>query len=281
MTIFTESFWIDQWNQLNATRSSQRGWANAAVWNSMAESYGSRDESWRRARKNEVQKLVDQGIIFPGAKVLDIGCGPGSHGIFFAEAGCEVVAVDISEKMIERFESEIPAHLTSQVECRVCNWHEMDPDQEKFTRAFDLVFANMTPAIGSADDLMRLIHCSRGWCHWAGWAGVRRDFLMEDIRRELSIGNQGAFEGNALYVFNLLVSKGYFPDLSFTERNFTRDVSVEKMTEQAAAILSTESHIPAEELRPRIATYLRSIACDGVIQRKSMGRSGAMRWAIN
>ncbi len=280
MSIFTEQFWVDQWNDLNATKSSQSGWANPAVWNSMAESYGSKDEKRMASLRNDVKKLQDQGIIFPGAKVLDIGCGPGSHGISFAEAGCIVTAIDISDKMIERFESEIPADLKANVSCRVCNWHDMDPDAEGFTGAFDLVFANMTPAIGGAEDLMRLMKCSKSWCHWAGWAGERRDYLMEDIRSAIDIGHKGAFEGNALYVFNLLFSMGYLPQVQFTERGFTNEVTLEKMVEQASAILASESGKPVEEIAGQVKSYLETVAVDGMLIRKNKGCSGSMQWKI-
>lgn len=280
MSIFNKEFWIDQWNTLNKTRSSQSGWANAAVWDSMAENYGSKDETWLDERRKQVQRLIEKGIIFPGAKVLDIGCGPGSHAIPFAEAGCEVVAVDISQKMIERLEREIPAELKDKVKTRVCNWHEMDPDKEGFAEAFDLAFANMTPAIGSFPDLERLMSCSRGWCHFAGWSGERRDSLMEQLRSELNIGHQGAFEGNGLYVYNLLCSMGYTPGSSFTSRGWEKAVPVEKMVEQAAAILSTESGNPVSSVSEDIEKILRNQEEDGKVMRNSTGTSISIQWNI-
>lgn len=36
----------------------------------------------------------------PGAKVLDLGCGDGRNALYFAERGCEVFAVDVSEAAI-------------------------------------------------------------------------------------------------------------------------------------------------------------------------------------
>jgi SAM-dependent methyltransferase len=37
----------------------------------------------------------------PGSTVLDAGCGPGVHTIRAARAGCEVVAIDISQTMLD------------------------------------------------------------------------------------------------------------------------------------------------------------------------------------
>ena len=39
----------------------------------------------------------------PGVKsILELGCGTGGHAVHFAEAGCDVLGVDLSERMVER-----------------------------------------------------------------------------------------------------------------------------------------------------------------------------------
>lgn len=35
-------------------------------------------------------------------RILELGCGTGGHAVHFAEAGCEVLGVDLSERMVER-----------------------------------------------------------------------------------------------------------------------------------------------------------------------------------
>ncbi len=277
----TEQFWIEQWDELNRTRSSQNGWATAAVWDAKAESYGGCGEKWLAERRKMVASLLHRGIITPQSRILDIGCGPGSFGVPFAEVGCEVVAVDISPKMIERFEREIPVEYRDQITCRVCNWHDMNPDAEGFTGAFDLVFANMTPAISTHEDLARLMACSRKWCHFAGWSGVRRDFLMEELRSHLSIGYEGAFEGNGLYVFNWLAAQGFHPETAFRTRNGGSGVvSVETMVTEATAILGSQSDMTTGELRTAVATFLGEKAVDGMVSRQMEGTSLAMQWSV-
>lgn len=46
-----------------------------------------------------VKSFVDIGML-SGKTVLDIGSGIGNYAKFFAEAGCKVIAIDVSEKMI-------------------------------------------------------------------------------------------------------------------------------------------------------------------------------------
>ncbi|MES2554986.1 MAG: class I SAM-dependent methyltransferase [Bacteroidota bacterium] len=39
-------------------------------------------------------------LLKPKGRILDLGCGPGQHSLFFAEKGFDVTGIDLSEKMI-------------------------------------------------------------------------------------------------------------------------------------------------------------------------------------
>ena len=49
----------------------------------------------------EIQVLAEQLTIDSSWRVLDVGTGPGRFGVFFAERGCRVTGVDVSDEMIE------------------------------------------------------------------------------------------------------------------------------------------------------------------------------------
>ena len=40
--------------------------------------------------------FTSNGLLHPGCRVLDIGCGVGKYGTYFAELGCGVTLTDIS-----------------------------------------------------------------------------------------------------------------------------------------------------------------------------------------
>jgi SAM-dependent methyltransferase len=52
--------------------------------------------------------VAETGLIEPGKKVLDIGCGPGVFTARYARAGAEVIGVDFSEQMILVAKDQFP-----------------------------------------------------------------------------------------------------------------------------------------------------------------------------
>src|SRR5690625_4903291 len=52
-------------------------------------------------------RLVD-ALVPRGARILDAGCGPGRHGGYLAEAGHEVVGVDVDPVLIEAAQEDFP-----------------------------------------------------------------------------------------------------------------------------------------------------------------------------
>lgn len=48
----------------------------------------------------EIEFLLDLLRLDPGARVLDVGCGPGRHAVPLAQAGMAVVGVDVSRRFL-------------------------------------------------------------------------------------------------------------------------------------------------------------------------------------
>src|SRR5688572_15375703 len=56
--------------------------------------------SFTKGTEQEVAFLVECLSLEPGARILDVGCGPGRHAHALARSGFEVVGVDISDRFI-------------------------------------------------------------------------------------------------------------------------------------------------------------------------------------
>lgn len=93
----------------------------STYWNHRAETYsnavlqelaGDAHTLWRSYLQGQIPQTAMRA-----PRVLDLGCGPGFFDIVFAEAGCEVVAVDSSEGMLARAYANI---ASIGLEDRVC-----------------------------------------------------------------------------------------------------------------------------------------------------------------
>lgn len=74
-------------------------------WTSRADVYGN---ATARATLQSIPRLLDHARLFPGAKVLDAGCGPGYVSANAKLLGADVEGIDFSEGMIERAKTQFP-----------------------------------------------------------------------------------------------------------------------------------------------------------------------------
>ncbi|GGA13064.1 class I SAM-dependent methyltransferase [Neptunicoccus cionae] len=74
-------------------------------WSSRANIYG---DATARATLQTIPKLLDHARIFPRAKILDAGCGPGYVAATAKLLGADVEGIDFSEGMVEQAKTQFP-----------------------------------------------------------------------------------------------------------------------------------------------------------------------------
>jgi SAM-dependent methyltransferase len=209
-----------------------------------------------------------------------VGCGPGSFAIPFAQAGAEVVAVDFSEAMIRRLSAETPPQLASRIDARVLDWHEVDLVAQSLVGAFDLVFANMTPAVSAPEGFLKLSPASRDWCLLTGWAGQRENVLEASAWRHFAGVERRGFGSDVIYPFNLLYAQGYLPEIDFEEVAWEQSVPVEGEAADLTEALAGQLKVAPDELAGPVRTYLEGLATDGMVRRRIEGITGQMLWQV-
>lgn len=110
-------------------------------WSSRADNYG---DATARVTRQTIPKLLDHARLFPGAKVLDAGCGPGYVAAIAELLGAEAEGIDFSAKMVERAQAQFPgiAFSVADVEdlpmqdgtfdavlCNIVLFHVTDPER--------------------------------------------------------------------------------------------------------------------------------------------------------
>jgi len=108
--------------------------------------------SFTRGTENEVSFLVEALGLAPGARVLDVGCGPGRHAHALGRRGIEVLGVDISARFVELARADAPPGVTfERVDARALPYQaEFDAVISLCQGAFGLAGAP-GPALGSSD----------------------------------------------------------------------------------------------------------------------------------
>ena len=199
----------------------------------MAESFGAGAELYDRARPRYPDVLIDAVVTAaPGRDFLDVGCGTGILSRQFQAAGCEVLGVDVDERMAEF------ARATG-VEVEVSPFETWDAAG----RTFDAVVAGMTwhwidPNAGAAKAAEALRPGGRLAAFWyvlqppgelgEAFAAVYRDVLPDSVvSPRVAASPRGAYERFIDRAAEGLSSTGAFGDLERPvfpwSRPYTRD----------------------------------------------------------
>ncbi len=223
-----------------------------------------RAELWKEERRHQRKDddraavtaayLLEKGILTPQCSVADIGCGPGRFAAAFARIAHSVVGFDLSEKMVDHGNAYL-SHLgleNARLLCR--DFKKMDIRKDGWEKAFDLVFASMTPAVHSLEGLQKAMDMSRGWC--MNVSQVRHDNLLREqmLAEVFHRSSPERKEGQTFYaLFNILFLMGYEPETSFSSR---KKVTRRQPDEEYAAYMM-EHALPLEEHTPENAGQIQ------------------------
>ena len=122
----------------------------------------------------------EEGMLFPGCRVLDVGCGVGKYGTYLAELGYDITLTDISGEMLRHAANNMAKYRTPWAVYQ-CNFNDVTGAEPVFAGGFDLTISTMSPAVHDAATVRKLSGMTRGWCFLARfreWEQPFRDALM-------------------------------------------------------------------------------------------------------
>ena len=86
---------------------------------------------------NQMPKLEQKALQMSKGKVLDVGCGAGSHSLYLQGKGLEVTSIDISENAIKA------CHLRGLTNAKVQNILDLGTDSDRHQNKFDTILLLM------------------------------------------------------------------------------------------------------------------------------------------
>ncbi len=282
--IHSPEFWEEQW-RLSLTGSSElvgRGYSTPAFWDTRSKEYDRGfDTESRKKLDTLVADLEQKELFHEGMSVLDVGCGTGRLAMLLARRGAQVTALDFSPGMLERLSENIPAELSTRIDIVQAEWETLSLESLGWERRFDLVIANMTPAIKNPVTFDKLVAASRRGCFIKAWAEKRRNLILADLWERILKKPLRDNHSIIIYLFNILLTMGRFPDVTFEEIAWDRSEPVEQVITNYLNFFSGALETMTDELREAIVTAIETIAVNGLVEEKIRGRTGLLTWRID
>lgn len=260
------------------------------AWDGRAEDWGKELEkscSFCKSVDDRVEKaaafLRAHGLLGEGSEVADIGCGPGRFVAEFAKTAGHVTGVDLSPKMLELGESYAKTLGCENVTFRQADLNTFSVEDAGWEGKFDLVFTSITPAIGTMDNLEKIMKISRGYCFnscFVRWNDELELLVGRDVFgiKDVTPRNNHAHWFYSL--FNLLWLKGYFPETAYHRQNQEEYVEADEDLARYYAKCFAGMN-PDEDSISRVHRYLKDHALpDGTIMRKYERWYGWILWDV-
>lgn len=280
-----QRIWEERWQSAvdSSVLSRRRQQGNSFQrWNKMAADFANRTSDRENVDKRlkTITWLLEMGCLIEGARILDIGAGPGNWSLPLAKTGAEVIALEPSDGMADILQSRIEAEGLNNITIDRRSWQEINLIEEQWTGAFDLVFASMTPGINGPESLKKMMAASRGFCYLSAFSGRHWQQWYGDLWR--SIFNE-KLEGHAndiINPFNLVYSMGYRPELRFDFWDRSIKWPRQKAIEDFSTHLEMYTEL-TEEIKTTVANYVDDHCQEGLFSQTRNGCRGMMVWNMN
>ena len=209
----------------------------------------------------------ESGMLFPGARVLDIGCGVGKYGSYLAELGYDVTLTDISENMLRHARENMAKYRTPwAVYC--CDFNEVTGEEPVFAKGFDLALSTMSPAIHDAATVRKMSSITRAWCFLARFCSWEQPF-RDSLLRQMGLPPRRLFNDLAADAASMLEAvreSGFTPSVTEVDYNWSDSRTPEEMADYLYRYYFTEDE-NWEDLRQQALELCRAWAGpDGTVE---------------
>lgn len=205
----------------------------------------------------------EKNMIFPGARVLDIGCGVGKYGVYLAELGCDVTLTDISGETL-RHARENMSRFSTPWAVYQCDFDKVSGEESAFKKGFDLSISTMSPAVHDAQTVRKMSGMTCGWCFLARFSLWRQPMRDEFIKR-LGITAQAqaqSLDSDPADMLKIISGAGFEPQLECVDYNWSDMRTAEDFAEH----MLRRTDALANVSRQRAVECAKTLSRDGAIE---------------
>jgi SAM-dependent methyltransferase len=205
-------FWREQWRQLKLAHCAVPGYGNARQFWANRKMINAVYMKGRKKHGGEDEARAAALGVPQGARILDIGTGPGTYAVPLAARGCRVTAVEPSPVMREALAENMREQKAENIRVIPKRWE--DVTVQELGGSFDVVIASYSLTmmdIGKA--LAKMVECCTGTIHlfWfmtpPAWVQVNRDLWP------LLHGGEFPGESTADWLWQVLCEMGIYANL--------------------------------------------------------------------
>ena len=152
---------------------------------------------------------VFHSYLFPGALVLDVGCGSGTMASHFIEQGMNVFGIDISDELLAIARREVPKGEFVELDLR---------DVGSLDRSFDGIFAQASLLHIPKKEVSNIVRALAGRLKPGGffYAAVK-EIRAGEPDEEIKVRNDYGYEYKCFFsYFKMDELKTYFRDAGFS-----------------------------------------------------------------
>lgn len=247
-------------------------------WNQRAEEFNRKDIQKKESRDfSSILDFIEVGQNDRFENVLDIGCGTGFYAIQFSKISEYVMATDISRNMLDYAKINSETERRTNIDFVKKPWSEFDVEELQCKEKFDLVFASMSPAIDSYEDLAKMINCGRKLYFLSGFV-ERKDSIKDELSKIILNSQSSNSNGNKIYsAFNILWNMGYYPKISYKDSNWERHKSVDEFYTEFLNYFERTKILTPED-KYTIKSYIENKAVNGMVEERITSKVAWLYW---
>jgi SAM-dependent methyltransferase len=237
----TDIDWNLEWKLRMERNEAQKGSGCSSYWDTRESALKFYESSFEDGGER-VNWIVGNIPYTPDSKILDVGAGPGTIAISLAGRAAAVTAVEPSPAMAGVLREKIAENGIENITVVEKPWEAVDPGSD-LNPPYDIVFASFSLGM---HDLWEAIDKMNSVCrgrvllfHFAGgnsWEPMMRELWPIMHGEEFHPGPK------ADIIFNLLYSKGIYPDIVSAPHGYRLDYkSIDDAVDEFAKRLNAET----------------------------------------